>query len=199
MTEFQASVSRYSNPLTGLPGRMLVQQEIERRGAAGTPFALLHVDINHLRHYNERYGFGRGDEIINMLAETLSSAARSLDAQHSLVGHLGGVNFVVLCAEQRVEQLATAVIGEFERKVASLHVSRELPLIEAHTPTGRPDPEVTLTVIGLCSSRTALPTFSAVASTLSRFKRAARNLRMSSFVLDGNLMTSGELLPRRIG
>ena len=199
MTEFQASVSRYSNPLTGLPGRMLVQQEIERRGAAGTPFALLHVDINNLRHYNERYGFGRGDEIINMLAETLSSAARSLDAQHSLVGHLGGVNFVVLCAEQRVEQLATAVIGEFERKVASLHVSRELPLIEAHTPTGRPDPEVTLTVIGLCSSRTALPTFSAVASTLSRFKRAARNLRMSSFVLDGNLMTSGELLPRRIG
>jgi len=199
MTEFQASVSRYSNPLTGLPGRMLVQQEIERRGAAGTPFALLHVDINHLRHYNERYGFGRGDEIINMLAETLSSAARSLDAQHSLVGHLGGVNFVVLCAEQRVEQLATAVIGEFERKVASLHVSRELPLIEAHTPTGRPDPEVTLTVIGFCSSRTALPTFSAVASTLSRFKRAARNLRMSSFVLDGNLMTSGELLPRRIG
>jgi len=198
MTEFQASVSRYSNPLTGLPGRMLVQQEIERRGAAGTPFALLHVDINHLRHYNERYGFGRGDEIINMLAETLSATARSLDAQHSLVGHLGGVNFVVLCTEQRVEQLATTIIGEFERKVSSLHVSRELPLIETQA-AGRPDPEVTLTVIGLCSSRTALPTFSAVASTLSRFKRAARNLRTSSFVLDGNLMTSGELLPRRIG
>ena len=198
MTEFQASVSRYSNPLTGLPGRMLVQQEIERRGAAGTPFALLHVDINHLRHYNERYGFGRGDEIINMLAETLSATARSLDAQHSLVGHLGGVNFVVLCTEQRVEQLATTIIGEFERKVSSLHVSRELPLIETQA-AGRPDPEVTLTVIGLCSSRTALPTFSTVASTLSRFKRAARNLRTSSFVLDGNLMTSGELLPRRIG
>ena len=105
---------------------------------------------------------------------------------------------MVLCAEQRVEQLATAIIGEFERKVASLHVTRELPLIETQA-AGRPDPEVTLTVIGLCSSRTALPTFSAVASTLSRFKRAARNLRTSSFVLDGNLMTSGELLPRRIG
>jgi hypothetical protein len=90
------------------------------------------------------------------------------------------------------------IISEFERKVASLHVSRELPLIETPA-SGRADPQVTLTVIGLCSSRTALPTFSAVASTLSRFKRAARNLRTSSFVLDGNLMTSGELLPRRIG
>ncbi len=198
MTEFQASVSRYSNPLTGLPGRMLVQQEVERRAQSSAPFALLHVDINHLRHYNERYGFGRGDEIINLLAETLSSTAKAFDAQHSLVGHLGGVNFVVLCAEQRVEQLATAIISEFERRVGSLHVSRELPLIEAAS-VGRPDPEVTLTVVGLCSSRTPLPSFSAVASTLSRFKRAARNLRTSSFILDGNLLTSGELLPRRIG
>lgn len=199
MTEFQASVSRYSNPLTGLPGRMLVQQEIERRAVAAAPFALLHVDINHLRHYNERFGFGRGDEIINLLAETLSSSARALDGQQSLVGHLGGVNFVVLCSEQRVEQLATAIMGDFERKVSSLHVSRELPLIESQTAAPRTDPDVTLTIIGLRSSRTAVPTFSAVSSTLSRFKRAARNLRTSSFILDGNLMTSGELLPRRIG
>jgi diguanylate cyclase (GGDEF)-like protein len=198
MTEFQASVSRYSNPLTGLPGRMLVQQEIERRATSGASFALLHVDINHLRHYNERYGFGRGDEVINLLAETLTTTAKAFDGQHSLVGHLGGVNFVVLCSETRVEQLATSIIAEFERKVAALHVSRDLPLIESPELL-RQELEVTLTVVGLCSSRTPLPSFSAVASSLSRFKRAARNLRTSSFILDGNLLTPGELLPRRIG
>ena len=198
MTEFQASVSRYSNPLTGLPGRMLVQQEIERRATAGGPFALLHVDINHLRHYNERYGFGRGDEVISLLAETLTTTAKALDPQHSLVGHLGGVNFIVLCSELKVETVATSIIAEFERKVSALHVSREMPLLESPDLL-RPDGAVTLTVVGLCSSRTALPSYAAVASNVSRHKRAARNLRTSSFILDGNLLKPGELMPRRIG
>ncbi len=198
MTEFQASVSRYSNPLTGLPGRLLIQQEIERRTAGTAAFALLHVDINHLRHYNERYGFGRGDEVINVLAETLTTTAKTLDASGALVGHLGGVNFVVLSSEGKVELIASTIISEFERKVASLHVSRELPLLDA-SGAGRADGEVTLTVVGLCSSRTPLPSYAAVASNVSRYKRAARTLRSSSFILDGNLIKPGELIPRRIG
>lgn len=198
MTEFQASVSRYSNPLTGLPGRMLVQQEIERRTTTTVPFALLHVDINHLRHYNERFGFGRGDEIINVLAETLTSTVKALDSAHALVGHLGGVNFLVLCSESKAEQLADAVIRDFERKVAALHVSRELPLIEIGNGTRAADGQVTLTIVGLRSSRTPLPSYAAVASNVSRYKRAARTLHTSSFVLDGNLIRPNELIPRRI-
>jgi len=198
MTEFQASVSRYSNPLTGLPSRMLIQQEIERRAAGTAAFALLHVDINHLRHYNERYGFGRGDEVINVLAETLTTTAKAFDASGTLVGHLGGVNFVVLSSEGKIEPIATTIISEFERKVAALHVSRELPLLDSGG-TGRPDAEVTLTVVGLRSSRTPLPSYAAVASNVSRHKRAARTLRSSSIILDGNLIKPGELIPRRIG
>ncbi len=198
MTEFQASVSRYSNPLTGLPSRMLIQQEIERRAAGTASFALLHVDINHLRHYNERYGFGRGDEVINVLAETLTTTAKAFDASGTLVGHLGGVNFVVLSSEGKIEPIATTIISEFERKVAALHVSRELPLLDSGG-SGRPDAEVTLTVVGLRSSRTPLPSYAAVASNVSRHKRAARTLRSSSFILDGNLIKPGELIPRRIG
>jgi len=125
MTEFQASVSRYSNPLTGLPGRTLIQQDIERRAAAGTPFALLHVDLNHLRQYNERFGFGRGDEVINILAETMGSTTRSIDGPNAVVSHLGGVNFMVLCSESKLEELGVTLMVEFERRVASLHVSRD--------------------------------------------------------------------------
>lgn len=198
MTEFQASVSRYSNPLTGLPGRMLVQQDIERRLTGGAPFALLHVDINHLRNYNERYGFGRGDEVINALAESLSAVARSVDGPQAVVGHLGGVNFIVLCSEHHVEQLGLALIGDFERRVAALHVSRELPLMEDGE-RRRADTGLTLSVVGLSSSHSPLPSYAAVSSTVARHKRAARNLRESSFVLDGTIVAPREVLPRRIG
>lgn len=198
MTEFQASVSRYSNPLTGLPGRLLIQQEIERRVATAAPFALLHVDINHLRNYNERYGFGRGDEVINALAETMTSVARSVDGQSSVVGHLGGVNFIVLCSEGRVEQMGLTMIAEFERRVAALHVSRELPMLDA-VDVRRPNNEITLSVVGLSSSRSSLPSYSVITSTIARYKRTARNLRSSAFVLDGSMLTPREVLPRRIG
>jgi diguanylate cyclase (GGDEF)-like protein len=198
MTEFQASVSRYSNPLTGLPGRMLVGQEIERRATSTIPFALLHVDINHLRHYNERYGFGRGDEVINLVAETLTTSAKALDPGTSLVGHLGGVNFITLCSESKIEQLAERIVDEFQRKVAGLHVSRELPLLDLGN-GNRPDAQVTLTIVGLRSSRTPMPSYAAVTSNVSRYKRAARSLHGSSFILDGNLMKPGELVPGRIG
>jgi diguanylate cyclase (GGDEF)-like protein len=198
MTEFQASVSRYSNPLTGLPGRLLIQQEIERRVATGLAFGLLHVDINHLRHYNERYGFGRGDEVINALAETMTSVARSVDGQAAVVGHLGGVNFIVLCVEGRVEPMGLGLIAEFERRVAALHVSRELPLLDG-VDVRRPDNEITLSVVGLCSSRSPLTSYSIISSTVARYKRSARNLRSSAFVLDGSIVTPREVLPRRIG
>jgi diguanylate cyclase (GGDEF)-like protein len=197
MTEFQASVSRHANPLTGLPGRMLVLAEIERRAQSSTPFALLHVDINHLRHYNERFGFGRGDEVISLLAETMSAAAKTVDPAGSLVGHLGGVNFVALCSEAKVEQFAQTVISEFERKAPSLHAGVELPLLDVPAAT-RADPRVTLTVVALRSSRTPMPSYAAVTASVSRAKRAARSLHASSFLLDGNLMRF-ELAPQRIG
>ncbi len=198
MTEFQASVSRYSNPLTGLPGRLLIQQEIDRRVAGSTAFALLHVDINHLRNYNERYGFGRGDEVINALAETMTSVARLSDSQGAVVGHLGGVNFIVLCNENRVEPLGLALIAEFERRVAGLHVSRELPLLET-ADVRRPDAEITLSVVGLSSSQSPATSYSVISSTVARYKRSARNLRSSSFVLDGTIISPSEVMPRRIG
>ncbi len=184
MTEFQASVSRYSNPLTGLPGRTLIQQDIERRASAGTPFALLHVDLNHLRQYNERFGFGRGDEVINILAETLGSTARSIDGPHAVVGHLGGVNFMVLCRESKLEELGVTLMVQFERRVASLHVSRDASHDSPEQAELVP-PEVTLTLVGLSSSRSPMPSYASVSTGVARQKRTVRNLRSSSFVLDG--------------
>jgi EAL domain-containing protein (putative c-di-GMP-specific phosphodiesterase class I)/GGDEF domain-containing protein len=197
MTEFQNSVSRYSNPLTGLPGRVLLTQEVDKRCAAGTPFALLHVDINHLRQFNERYGFSRGDDVINLLAETLVNAVRSVDRQHGLVGHLGGVNFVALCSEEKVALVAGEVIADFDRRVSALQPGRDLPLVDAAAL--RLEPALTITVVGVRTSHTPIPSFAAAAASVARFKRVARALRSSSFVLDGELVHPGQVLPRRLG
>lgn len=190
MTEFQASVNRYSNPLTGLPGRTLVQQEIERRANSTAPYALLHVDINHFRAYNERHGYGRGDEVIKALAECLVTVTREMEGPQGLVGHLGGVNFVVLCTEKMVEAMGVSILERFERRAAALHISREVSLLGADVRST--PPEIELAIAGVTASHAqGTSNGSGLAARAAQYKRMARTLRGNAFVLDGRVIVGG--------
>lgn len=183
MTEFQASVNRYSNPLTGLPGRTLVQQEIERRANLTTPYALLHIDINHFRAYNERHGYGRGDEVIKTLAEVLVTVTKEIEGPQGLVGHLGGVNFVVICSEKAVEAMGLAILERFARRTAALHISREVSLLGADVRSTQP--EIELAIAGVTKTHAAASSSGGIGARAAQYKRMARTMRGSAFVLDG--------------
>src|SRR5437867_10576432 len=93
-----AAVRRWSglravNPLSGLPGNPTITEEIESRLARGEDFALLYVDIDRFKEFNDHYGFTRGNLVIPMLAEVLMCAAGS---DRRFVGHVGGDDFVLL-------------------------------------------------------------------------------------------------------
>jgi diguanylate cyclase (GGDEF)-like protein len=185
MTEFQASVQRFTNPLTGLPGRVPLQQEVDRRSESGATYGLLHVDLNNFRSYNERHGFTRGDEVIALLADVLVGAARDEDGAQAMVGHLGGVNFLVLCNAPAAERIGRSAIERFERRSAALHVSRDTPSIgDARASL----PQVTLTIAGITATQVPLPTFAGLATRATRYKRMARSAGSSAFVLDGRLV-----------
>src|SRR5205807_3184777 len=57
----RAREMRALSPLTGLPGNVRVHEEIRRRGADETPFALLYADLDNFKAYNGHYGFLRAD------------------------------------------------------------------------------------------------------------------------------------------
>src|SRR5467141_4152444 len=89
----RSSGLRSINPLSGLPGNSTITEELESRLARGEHFALLYVDIDRFKEFNDHYGFTRGDRVITMLAEILIHAA---GANHRFVGHIGGDDFVFL-------------------------------------------------------------------------------------------------------
>ena len=75
-----AAVRRWSgmravNPLSGLPGNPTITEELDARLARGEDFALLYVDIDRFKEFNDHYGFTRGDRVITMLAEILVDIA----------------------------------------------------------------------------------------------------------------------------
>src|SRR5712691_1043809 len=63
---------RAVNPLSGIPGNPTITEEIESRLARTEEFALLYVDIDRFKEFNDHYGFTRGDLVISSVAQLLA-------------------------------------------------------------------------------------------------------------------------------
>ncbi|MDQ2913648.1 MAG: response regulator [Chloroflexota bacterium] len=114
----RSSGLRALNPLSGLPGNQTITEEIDSRLARGEDFALLYVDIDRFKEFNDHYGFTRGDRVITMLAEVLTHVA---GADQRFVGHVGGDDFVVLARADEAEELAELIAGRFDDAIRALY------------------------------------------------------------------------------
>jgi GGDEF domain-containing protein len=115
--------TRSSSPLTGLPGNVALQEQLQRRVRSGRPVSLLYVDVDHFKAYNDRYGFLRGDEAIKTLAAVLRQAVET--RPDSFLGHIGGDDFVVLAHPDEAEEIAYRVISGFRGRVFGLYDSAD--------------------------------------------------------------------------
>jgi diguanylate cyclase (GGDEF)-like protein len=117
---------RFANPLTGLPGNVVVEQRIASLFESGRPFALGHVDIDDFKSFNDRYGYQRGDDVLAATASLVSQATgytRKVgsvpadDDEGVLVGHLGSDDFVYLCEAERAQRIGKQIVEAFDAMV----------------------------------------------------------------------------------
>ncbi len=97
----RAKEMRAQSPLTGLPGNVRIEEEIEGRVERGQAFALLYADLDHFKAYNDHYGFMRGDQVIQSTAPLIEEVAREITAGDAFVGHVGGDDFVLVSRRRR--------------------------------------------------------------------------------------------------
>jgi PleD family two-component response regulator len=110
------------NPLTGLPGNLMIEHEIRRLVTPGQgPFAVLYADFNHFKAYNDVYGFPAGDEAIRLMARVLRQVVAELGNPGDFVGHVGGDDFVVISTPDRADVVAQRVIADFDREAPRLY------------------------------------------------------------------------------
>jgi diguanylate cyclase (GGDEF)-like protein/PAS domain S-box-containing protein len=86
----------FNDALTGLYNRRYFHEQISRELAlwqrSREPFALLMLDIDHFKSFNDRHGHHIGDQVLVMVAEQLRRHTRRSDS----ACRLGGEEFVVL-------------------------------------------------------------------------------------------------------
>jgi diguanylate cyclase (GGDEF)-like protein len=112
---------RAASPLTGLPGNHSINDELARRIDAGTPFALMQIDIDFFKAFNDRYGYPRGDEALQALAHILIELPREMGRPATFVGHIGGDDFVVIAETADAEAMGRKIIARFNALVPSLY------------------------------------------------------------------------------
>jgi diguanylate cyclase (GGDEF)-like protein/PAS domain S-box-containing protein len=104
------------DPLTGCLNRRAFFTEFETQWASaqryGHPLSCVMVDVDHFKSVNDNYGHGVGDQVLQLVADTLRSAVRKTDA----VCRYGGEEFCVLlphndteAGEQAADRLRVAI------------------------------------------------------------------------------------------
>lgn len=116
---------RSASPLTGLPGNHSINAEIRRRLGEERPFALLQIDIDNFKSFNDYYGYSRGDEAIQLLARILTESAQRIGGSDGFVGHIGGDDFVMLCSCELAEAFGEEVLAWFNTATAELYDSED--------------------------------------------------------------------------
>ena len=66
------NTNRMVSPLTGLPGNVQIQAEMKKRLVNNKRFAMLYLDLDNFKAYNDTYGFSKGDEIIKFTARIIT-------------------------------------------------------------------------------------------------------------------------------
>ena len=110
------------NPLTGLPGNLIIEAEIRRLTSPGHGlFAVLYTDLNHFKAYNDVYGFPAGDDALRLVARVLTAAVSEMGNPSDFVGHVGGDDFVVITTPDHCDAIAQRLIADFDRQVPELY------------------------------------------------------------------------------
>jgi diguanylate cyclase (GGDEF)-like protein len=117
--------------LTGIANRRRFDEalglELARAARAGAPFALLMLDVDFFKHYNDCYGHQQGDDCLRRIAGLLQSHARRAS---DLAARYGGEEFVLIAAD--TDTASALALAEAIR--ASLEA---LQLPHARSPLGR--------------------------------------------------------------
>jgi diguanylate cyclase (GGDEF)-like protein len=117
----RAKEMRQQSPLTGLPGNVRIEDEIENRVRAGESFAVLYADLDHFKAFNDHYGFMRGDQVIQITAALIQEVAAEAAGPASFVGHVGGDDFIVVCDADEAEDVADLLVRRFDEAVPGMY------------------------------------------------------------------------------
>ncbi len=177
-----------NSPLTGLPGNLLVEEEVTYRLRNNRNFSLLWVDIDNFKSFNDAYGFGRGDRVIRLVGDLIVEIKRERALEDDFVGHIGGDDFVIVTASDGADAFAERLIERFDASIGVLYDPEDyergyLPGIDRFG-TPRRFGMVSLSIGIVDTHHRKFESYDDVSTVAAEMKSFAKKTAGSSFAID---------------
>jgi len=149
-----------ANPLTALPGRNSLEEDVNNFLSEKIEFYLIFLDLNDFRYFNEKYGYVKGDNFIRLLAFLLQSVAREVGENNPIVRvyHLGSDDFCITSPPKLVDVISQLVLENFPKFTSRLYDEETLKngYFSVIDPEGRclEVPLLTVAVGAACATKT---------------------------------------------
>lgn len=178
-TELEVSTAKHQNPLTGLPGNIIIEQTLSRLLKDFAEYSVAYLDIDNFKAFNDVYGFEKGDRIIMLLSDIL----RRHSGELHFIGHVGGDDFVAIAAKCLSCDYFRSIKNEFKSKVLKYYSveDREKGYIESVNRRGEAEkfPLMTLTCVVVSSNDGNSRNIFDLTERLANLKKTAKqHLRM---------------------
>jgi GGDEF domain-containing protein len=110
--DIELKIAMSSNPLTQLPGNLIIEYWIDEAVAANE-FVIAYADLSNFKEFNDIHGFAQGDELIRVVARILQRHTPGF-ADGAKLGHIGGDDFVIVAAGGVYQGALQAIRDEFD-------------------------------------------------------------------------------------
>jgi diguanylate cyclase (GGDEF)-like protein len=196
ITDLQISHARHANPLTLLPGNVLINEHLDKLLADATPFAACYCDLDHFKPFNDTYGYRRGDQVICLLARLLQEEA---DSRLDFIGHIGGDDFLAVLCTDDWQRRCDQVLRRFDEEIGSLYDAKDLQnggiWSESRDGSRRFFPLVSLSIGAVYAVGGAFTSCHAISTAAVEMKQQAKKVAGSHLFIDRRQCALSELAP----
>jgi diguanylate cyclase (GGDEF)-like protein len=183
-THEQANV----NPLTKLPGNLVIEQSVQQRIQNKEPLSFCYCDLDHFKAYNDRYGYTAGDRVITHTAKLLLEVAERLGNPSDFVGHIGGDDFVLVTTPDKEKKLCTEVMKVFDRTIPEFYEPEDRKegciIIRGRGGVTRTCPIMSITIAAVNNKNKTFESPHAIAERAAEIKTYLKRMSGSNFLSD---------------
>lgn len=177
-----------ANPLTKLPGNIVIHEEVEKRIQENRKFTVIYCDLDNFKAFNDKYGIAKGDEAIKLTAELFKETAKTQGNSDDFVGHEGGDDFILLTTPDKAQGIADHITKEFDRRIRALYnaedLSRGYIIAHARDNTIKQFPIMTISLAGVTNEHRKITSYAEVTNIAAEIKKKAKATEGSVFVID---------------
>jgi diguanylate cyclase (GGDEF)-like protein len=177
-----------ANPLTKLPGNNVIREEIENRIKRAHKFVAIHIDLDNFKSYNDKYGIGKGDEVIKFTSQVLENAIKTKGNMGDFLGHEGGDDFFIITTPDKGDAVTQEIISGFDKSIKDFYSpeDRKNGYILERDRKGElaKFPIMTISMAGVTNQDRPISSYGELTNIAVGVKIKAKQEKKSNFILD---------------